>query len=185
MMWPLGLTTLICVESLMTRMEITVCFRCNQRLFVCESMRDALQWHCIGISHYFVGFLPTFGPAWVNIYGSARNSSLVDDSQEMNEGIMEGVSFRGRLYIQLTVEVLSGGAESKPLLSIKMPFKDAKGGKAATKDPKAAVGGTGGGEEDKSKAMGAMVLPVEPPELVKSLSSSIRQLFCLVTVSCL
>ncbi|XP_053090555.1 fer-1-like protein 6 isoform X2 [Pangasianodon hypophthalmus] len=112
------------------------------------------------------GFLPTFGPAWVNIYGSARNSTLVDDSQDMNEGIGEGVSFRGRIYIQLTVEILSGGAESKPLLSMKMPFKDAKGGKAATKDPKAAAGGAGGGEEDKSKAMGAMVLPVDPPEMI-------------------
>ncbi|MCJ8732714.1 hypothetical protein PDJAM_G00214460 [Pangasius djambal] len=112
------------------------------------------------------GFLPTFGPAWVNIFGSARNSTLVDDSQDMNEGIGEGVSFRGRIYIQLTVEILSGGAESKPLLSMKMPFKDAKGGKAATKDPKAAAGGAGGGEEDKSKAMGAMVLPVDPPEMI-------------------
>lgn len=118
---------------------------------------------------FYVGFLPTFGPAWVNIYGSARNSTLVDDSQDMNEGIVEGVSFRGRIYIQLTVEILSGGSESKPLLSLKMPFKDAKGGKAATKDPKAAAGGTGGGEEDKSKAMGAMVLPAEQPEMVKSI----------------
>ncbi|XP_060786149.1 fer-1-like protein 6 isoform X2 [Neoarius graeffei] len=113
------------------------------------------------------GFLPTFGPAWVNIYGSVRNSTLVDDSQDMNEGIGEGVSFRGRIYIQLTVEILSGGAESKSLLSVKMPFKDAKGGKAATKDPKAASGGAGG-EEDKSKTMGAMVLPVEPPEMINN-----------------
>ncbi|KAK3543542.1 hypothetical protein QTP70_023874, partial [Hemibagrus guttatus] len=107
------------------------------------------------------GFLPTFGPAWVNIYGSARNSTLVDDSQDMNEGIGEGVSFRGRIYIQLTVEILSGGAESKPL-----PFKDAKGGKAATKDPKAAAGGAGGADEEKSKAIGAIVLPVDPPEMI-------------------
>ncbi|KAF7709656.1 fer-1-like protein 6 [Silurus meridionalis] len=111
------------------------------------------------------GFLPTFGPAWVNIYGSARNSTLVDDSQEMNEGIGEGVSFRGRIYIQLTVEILSGGAETKSL-SLKLPFKDSKGGKAATKDTKAAAGGAGGGDEDKSKAMGAMVLPVDPPEII-------------------
>ncbi|KAM9487177.1 fer-1-like protein 6 [Clarias gariepinus] len=110
------------------------------------------------------GFLPTFGPAWVNIYGSARNSTMVDDSQDMNEGIGEGVSFRGRIYLQLTVEILSGGAESKSLLSIKMP-KD-KGGKAGAKDPKAAAGGAGGGEEEKGKATGAMVLPVDPPEMI-------------------
>uniref|UniRef100_A0A8C5FKL2 C2 domain-containing protein n=1 Tax=Gadus morhua TaxID=8049 RepID=A0A8C5FKL2_GADMO len=28
------------------------------------------------------GFLPTFGPAWINLYGSARNFSLVDDNPE-------------------------------------------------------------------------------------------------------
>lgn len=109
----------------------------------------------------------------------------MDDGQDMNEGIGEGVSFRGRVYIQLTVEILSGGAESKPLLSIKMPFKDAKGGKAAIKDPKASAGGAGGGEEDKSKAMGAMVLPVEPPEMVKSLSHPFVQLSCLILSLCL
>uniref|UniRef100_A0A8B9I146 Fer-1 like family member 6 n=1 Tax=Astyanax mexicanus TaxID=7994 RepID=A0A8B9I146_ASTMX len=109
------------------------------------------------------GFLPTFGPAWINIYGSARNSTLVDDNQEMNEGIGEGVSYRGRLYIQLAVEILTGGAESKSMFSLKLPSKDAKGGKTAGKDPKAGTGGAGGGEEEK---MGAMVLPVDPPEMV-------------------
>uniref|UniRef100_W5LBR1 Fer-1 like family member 6 n=1 Tax=Astyanax mexicanus TaxID=7994 RepID=W5LBR1_ASTMX len=87
------------------------------------------------------GFLPTFGPAWINIYGSARNSTLVDDNQEMNEGIGEGVSYRGRLYIQLAVEILTGGAESKSMFSLKLPSKDAKGGKTAGKDPKAGTGG--------------------------------------------
>ncbi|XP_066497018.1 fer-1-like protein 6 [Hoplias malabaricus] len=109
------------------------------------------------------GFLPTFGPAWINIYGSARNSTLVDDSQEMNEGIAEGVSFRGRIYIQLAVEILTGGAESKSHISLKVPFKDAKGGKTAGKDPKAGTAGAGGGEEEK---MGPMILPVDPPEMV-------------------
>lgn len=42
----------------------------------------------------FLGFLPTFGPAWINLYGSARNFSLGDDTGELNEGIGEGVSFR-------------------------------------------------------------------------------------------
>lgn len=42
----------------------------------------------------FSGFLPTFGPAWINVYGSARNFSLGDDTGELNEGIGEGVSYR-------------------------------------------------------------------------------------------
>ncbi|MEQ2158968.1 hypothetical protein GOODEAATRI_017591 [Goodea atripinnis] len=45
------------------------------------------------ISNEQDGFLPTFGPAWINLYGSARNFSLGDDMGELNEGIGEGVSF--------------------------------------------------------------------------------------------
>lgn len=40
------------------------------------------------------GFLPTFGPAWINLYGSARNFSLGEGTVERNEGIGEGVSYR-------------------------------------------------------------------------------------------
>uniref|UniRef100_A0A3B4DRY2 Fer-1 like family member 6 n=1 Tax=Pygocentrus nattereri TaxID=42514 RepID=A0A3B4DRY2_PYGNA len=111
------------------------------------------------------GFLPTFGPSWINIYGSPRNSMLVDDSQDMNEGIGEGVSYRGRLYIQLAVEILTGGVESKSVFSLKMPLKDVKGGKTAGKDPKIGTGGAVGGEEEK---MGVMVLPVDPPQMVSN-----------------
>uniref|UniRef100_A0A8C2A8K6 Fer-1 like family member 6 n=1 Tax=Cyprinus carpio TaxID=7962 RepID=A0A8C2A8K6_CYPCA len=111
------------------------------------------------------GFLPTFGPAWINLYGSLRNSTLVDDSQELNEGVGEGVSYRGRVYIELSVEILSGGApDSKSLLS-KISLKDTKGGKAGAKDPKPGTGA--GGEEDKSKTIGPEVMPVEPPQKVK------------------
>uniref|UniRef100_A0A671L0L5 Fer-1 like family member 6 n=1 Tax=Sinocyclocheilus anshuiensis TaxID=1608454 RepID=A0A671L0L5_9TELE len=98
------------------------------------------------------GFLPTFGPAWINLYGSLRNSTLVDDSQELNEGVGDGVSYRGRVYIELSVEILSGGApDSKSLLS-KISLKDTKGGKAGAKDPKTGTGA--GGEEEKSKTVG-------------------------------
>uniref|UniRef100_A0A8C2FY98 Fer-1 like family member 6 n=1 Tax=Cyprinus carpio TaxID=7962 RepID=A0A8C2FY98_CYPCA len=116
------------------------------------------------------GFLPTFGPAWINLYGSLRNSTLVDDSQELNEGVGEGVSYRGRVYIELSVEILSGGApDSKSLLS-KISLKDTKGGKAGAKDPKPGTGA--GGEEDKSKTIGPEVMPVEPPQKVKVLQQS-------------
>ncbi|KTF87287.1 hypothetical protein cypCar_00015917, partial [Cyprinus carpio] len=112
----------------------------------------------------FFGFLPTFGPAWINLYGSLRNSTLVDDSQELNEGVGEGVSYRGRVYIELSVEILSGGApDSKSLLS-KISLKDTKGGKAVAKDPKPGAGA--GGEEEKSKTMGPEVMPVEPPQKI-------------------
>uniref|UniRef100_A0A4W6EXB8 Otoferlin n=1 Tax=Lates calcarifer TaxID=8187 RepID=A0A4W6EXB8_LATCA len=52
------------------------------------------------------GFLPTLGPAWVNMYGSTRTYTLMDEYQELNEGLGEGVSFRARLLISLGVEIL-------------------------------------------------------------------------------
>lgn len=82
----------------------------------------------------------------------------MDDSQ-LNEGLGDGVSYRGRLYIELMVEILSGGAESKSL-------SRTKGGKTGTKDPKTAAGP--GGEEEKSKSIGPEVMPVEPLQKVKS-----------------
>ncbi|KAJ7338117.1 hypothetical protein JRQ81_010703 [Phrynocephalus forsythii] len=96
------------------------------------------------------GFLPTFGPAWINLYGSPRNHTLMDDHQELNEGYGEGVSFRGRLLIELAVEILSGGAHeskfSKIIKDIKLPSKDkdAKASKGSGKEKEK------GGEDGKS-----------------------------------
>uniref|UniRef100_A0A8I3N7D1 Fer-1 like family member 6 n=1 Tax=Canis lupus familiaris TaxID=9615 RepID=A0A8I3N7D1_CANLF len=86
------------------------------------------------------GFLPTFGPAWINLYGSPRNHSLMDDYQELNEGFGEGVSFRGRILVEIAVEILSGGAQeskfSKALKELKLSSKDkdSKSSKASSKD---------------------------------------------------
>uniref|UniRef100_A0A671Q5Z8 Otoferlin b n=1 Tax=Sinocyclocheilus anshuiensis TaxID=1608454 RepID=A0A671Q5Z8_9TELE len=52
------------------------------------------------------GFLPTLGPAWSNMYGSTRSYTLMDEYQDLNEGLGEGVSFRARLLISLAVEIL-------------------------------------------------------------------------------
>ncbi|TMS06604.1 Fer-1-like protein 6 [Larimichthys crocea] len=113
------------------------------------------------------GFLPTFGPAWINLYGSARNFTLGDDTAELNEGIGEGVSYRGRVYMELAVEILSGGTGSESKLAKKVkPVKDAKAGKAGGKDGKTPAGGgagaAAGGAADDDKAA-AEVLPVESP----------------------
>lgn len=88
----------------------------------------------------FAGFLPTFGPAWINLYGSPRNHSLMDDYQELNEGFGEGVSFRGRILVEIAVEILSGGAQesrfSKALKELKSSSKDkdSKSSKGSSKD---------------------------------------------------
>ncbi|KAM3621093.1 uncharacterized protein V6R79_006015 [Siganus canaliculatus] len=53
------------------------------------------------------GFNPTFGPCWVNLYGSPQNSTLGDLHQALNEGLGEGIFYRGRILIALHVEVYS------------------------------------------------------------------------------
>ncbi|XP_029357924.1 fer-1-like protein 4 [Echeneis naucrates] len=51
------------------------------------------------------GFNPTFGPSWVNLYGSPQNSTLGDYHQALNQGLGEGIFYRGRLLLALSVEV--------------------------------------------------------------------------------
>ncbi|NXN66305.1 FR1L4 protein, partial [Himantopus himantopus] len=53
------------------------------------------------------GFNPTFGPAWVNLYGSPQNSALRDIHKDLNEGMGEGVFYRGRILMAITVEIFS------------------------------------------------------------------------------
>lgn len=119
----------------------------------------------------FSGFLPTFGPAWINLYGSPRNHSLMDDYQELNEGYGEGVSFRGRLRIELAVEILSGAAQvskfSKLIKDVKLPSKDkdSKSSKGTGKD-KGAEDSKSSSSSDKTNSTDAEVEPFDvPPEV--------------------
>lgn len=52
----------------------------------------------------------------------------MDDYQELNEGFGEGVAFRGRILVEIAVEILSGGAQeskfSKALKELKLSSKD-------------------------------------------------------------
>ncbi|KAM5245575.1 LOW QUALITY PROTEIN: fer-1-like protein 4 [Ctenodactylus gundi] len=60
------------------------------------------------------GFNPTFGPAWVPLYGSLPTGGLRDNLQSLNEGLGQGVWFRGRLLMALSTEVFEGRAEQEP-----------------------------------------------------------------------
>ena len=53
----------------------------------------------------FAGFIPTFGPAFVHLYGSTRDYSLIDEHSNLNDGLGEGVSYRGRLLIALKTDI--------------------------------------------------------------------------------
>uniref|UniRef100_A0A8B9P8U0 Fer-1 like family member 6 n=1 Tax=Apteryx owenii TaxID=8824 RepID=A0A8B9P8U0_APTOW len=118
------------------------------------------------------GFLPTFGPAWINLYGSPRNHSLMDDHQELNEGFGEGVSFRGRLFIEIAVEILSGGAReskfSRIVKDIKLPSKDkdSKAAKGKDKTDKAGENGKSASPSDKTNSTEVEVEPFDVPSEV-------------------
>eukprot|EP00794_Sanderia_malayensis_P004875 gene4875-5514_t len=46
-----------------------------------------------------IGFLPVFGPSWVNFYGSTRDYAMFDEHNDLNNGIGEGIAYRGRLLM--------------------------------------------------------------------------------------
>ncbi|KAL4236528.1 C2 domain [Mactra antiquata] len=52
------------------------------------------------------GFVPTFGPSWVNLYGSTRDYSLLDEHTHLNDGLGEGVSYRGRVLMSIKTDIL-------------------------------------------------------------------------------
>ncbi|XP_056157898.1 fer-1-like protein 4 [Lampris incognitus] len=51
------------------------------------------------------GFNPTFGPCWVNLYGSPQNSTLGDIHQALNQGLGDGICYRGRILLALSVDI--------------------------------------------------------------------------------
>uniref|UniRef100_A0A3Q3N520 Dysferlin, limb girdle muscular dystrophy 2B (autosomal recessive) n=1 Tax=Labrus bergylta TaxID=56723 RepID=A0A3Q3N520_9LABR len=53
-----------------------------------------------------LGFLPTFGPCFVNLYGSPREFTAFSDPHEsLNLGKGEGVAYRGRVLMELTTKL--------------------------------------------------------------------------------
>uniref|UniRef100_A0A8C9WSD1 Dysferlin, limb girdle muscular dystrophy 2B (autosomal recessive) n=1 Tax=Scleropages formosus TaxID=113540 RepID=A0A8C9WSD1_SCLFO len=54
-----------------------------------------------------LGFLPTFGPCFVNLYGSPREFSAFSDPYEaLNVGKGEGVAYRGRVLLELGTKLV-------------------------------------------------------------------------------
>ncbi|XP_053306934.1 myoferlin isoform X2 [Spea bombifrons] len=61
-----------------------------------------------------VGFLPTFGPCYLNLYGSPREyTGFPDPYDDLNFGKGEGVSYRGRILVELITKL--DGTPSKKI----------------------------------------------------------------------
>ncbi|XP_053197896.1 myoferlin-like [Scomber japonicus] len=53
-----------------------------------------------------VGFLPVFGPSYINLYGSPREfSGLPDPYEDLNYGKGEGVAYRGRILVEMSTKL--------------------------------------------------------------------------------
>lgn len=90
MMLPLESITLTWNASptnkMVTEVRIEEMFMRNPNQKVWNFVGFSLEWNF----PFFIGFLPTFGPAWINLYGAARNFSLGDGTG----GVSEGVAYR-------------------------------------------------------------------------------------------
>ncbi|EDV22851.1 uncharacterized protein TRIADDRAFT_58489 [Trichoplax adhaerens] len=51
------------------------------------------------------GFPPTFGPCYINFYGSPREFTSIDEHEDLNDGKGEGCAYRGRALIELSTNV--------------------------------------------------------------------------------
>ncbi|XP_048474447.1 myoferlin-like [Rhincodon typus] len=89
------------------------------RFTVCER-KSAVKSHPLGTTYLSIskismtgseddetpGFLPTFGPCFLNLYGSPREGLDGSDKyDELNLGKSEGVSYRGRILIELVTRM--------------------------------------------------------------------------------
>ncbi|CAF1313663.1 unnamed protein product [Adineta steineri] len=54
------------------------------------------------------GFLPTLGPTWMFLYGSAREYAASKDQEALSEGMGEAICYKGRLLMEIECHPVSG-----------------------------------------------------------------------------
>ncbi|XP_077863265.1 otoferlin-like, partial [Saccoglossus kowalevskii] len=78
------------------------------------------------------GFLPTFGPSWINLYGSLREYSALDEHRELNQGLGEGCMYRGRILVAVKTDVSDSSMESGGInveVEPALPISDSSAGR--------------------------------------------------------
>ena len=66
----------------------------------------------ISESNPSAGFLPSFGPTWMFLYGNAREYTMSKDQDGLSEGLGEAVSYKGRLLLQIETHPVPGDETS-------------------------------------------------------------------------
>ncbi|KAK2528996.1 fer-1-like protein 4 [Columba livia] len=115
------------------------------------------------------GFNPTFGPAWVNLYGSPQNSALRDIHKDLNEGMGEGIFYRGRILMAIMVEIFSSpsvaerklGDKTKGALSKLKLKKKSKKSKEKAKELSQLQGEEEAGGSQEAEQPGEVTVEVE------------------------
>ena len=89
----------------MRRQSFTENIMTLQQLVLAESASMTIGNLASGMN---AGILPTYGPSWINLYGSARQFKVVGGDEELNEGIGDTPAFRGRLLISIETTIEEG-----------------------------------------------------------------------------
>ncbi|XP_053573324.1 fer-1-like protein 4 [Bombina bombina] len=136
-----------------------------------------------------VGFNPSFGPAWVNLYGSPQNYTLRDVHRDLNEGLGEGIFYRGRILMALSVEIFSNNAmqDKKPLQALRNAFSKLKvkkkSKKSKEKEKEATVEDSKDGEDgENSEQPNAVTVEVEDTHPLPENALGVKEEFLLFGV---
>ncbi|XP_027519801.1 fer-1-like protein 4 [Corapipo altera] len=113
------------------------------------------------------GFNPTFGPAWVNLYGSPQNSALRDIHRDLNEGRGEGIFYRGRVLMAIAVEIFSSPSVAERKLrdrtrgTLSKLKKKSKKSKEKAQEPSQLQGEGEAGSSQEAEQPGEVTVEVE------------------------
>ncbi|CAF4662959.1 unnamed protein product, partial [Rotaria sp. Silwood2] len=70
----------------------------------------------ISESNPSAGFLPTFGPTWMFLYGSPREYTINTDQDSLSQGMGEAVCYKGRILMAIECHPVT--AENTPSMNI-------------------------------------------------------------------